>query len=185
MIRQANTEITKAVSATKVTLPVPGCAPDRVVAVSAAFNTQSIGAGTSTFTSEQTPRGRAARILAEAANQAEPKLETTKILAAMYPLQGSANAIKMAEANTSIDVHISRSELRRELEEMAQTAQAGGFAQLAESQGRAGMGAGFFAAYFGAYFRQGQLLIFGIDQKSAKTRLSKDLARAMGQDTTS
>jgi cell pole-organizing protein PopZ len=182
MIKQASTEIEQTVRAMKVTLPVPGCTADRVAPVSAALTTRSIGAGMSAFAAEQSPRGQAARMLAGATNQAEPKLEMAKILAAMSPVQGPPNSLKLVEANTSIDVHVSRSELGRELEEMARTAQAGGFAQLAEAQGAAGIGAGFFATYFGAYFRQGQLLTFGIDQKSAKTRLSKDLARAMGQD---
>ena len=100
----------------------------------------------------------------------------------MSPVQVFGESMELADANKTTEVRISRAQLRRELEELAKTAQAGGFRQLADSQapGAAFAEAEFFARYFEFYFRQGHLLTFGIDQKAAEARLKKDLSRAMG-----
>ncbi|HEY2815687.1 MAG TPA: hypothetical protein VGK44_00995 [Casimicrobiaceae bacterium] len=190
IVKQMQSQLDETVSAAEVTIPAPvSCTRDQLAAWSPSLTTRSSDAAMSeaakSLLSESTPRGQAARILLGIRNQSAPKREIGKVFAAMSPVQVSSASIRLAEPNTT-EVHISRAQLRRELEELAKTAQAGGFRQLANSRELPAQGhfaeAEFFARYFEYYFRQGHLLSFGIDRKAAEARLRNDLARAMGQD---
>jgi len=182
IIRQAQSQLDETVSTAEVTIPAPtSCTRESLRAWSQSLARGSSGAA---IAETSTPGGQAARILLETTKQAAPKREIGKVLAAMSPVQVFGESMELADANKTTEVRISRAQLRRELEELAKTAQAGGFRQLADSQapGAAFAEAEFFARYFEFYFRQGHLLTFGIDQKAAEARLKKDLSRAMGQD---
>ncbi len=202
LIQQTQSQLDETLDTAEITVPNPtACTTEAMSTLSASMVTPALARPLPIVMQELrltpgSPPDQAAQILSETFYQTTSKRALAKMVDVMSPIKRTGATVSVAGAVE--ELRISRAQLRREVEEIAKTAQANGFRQLVDSRSalaakrplnpdeeRFFLQAEFFARYFEYYFRKGHLLIVGLDKDAATKRLQKDLARSMGKELTS